>query len=48
MVRNRPYIQGPKYKLIMFLKVLLRFTRTCTTYIAFFDVKFEHSNFQPV
>ena len=29
-----------------FLKVLLRFTRTCTTYITFFDVKFEHSNLQ--
>jgi len=29
-----------------FLKVLLRFTRTCKTYITFFDVKFEHSNLQ--
>jgi len=27
-----------------FLKVLLRFTRTWTTYITFLDVKFEHSN----
>ena len=26
------------------LKVLLSFIRTCTTYITFFDVKFEHSN----
>jgi len=27
-----------------FLKVLLSFTRTCTTYTTFFDVKFELSN----
>jgi len=33
-------------RLIGFLKVLLRFTRTCTTYITFFDVEFEHSNLQ--
>jgi len=31
---------------IGFSKVLLRFTRTCTTFITFFDVKFEHSNLQ--
>ena len=35
-----------EYKLLVFFKVLLRFTRTCTTYITFFDVKFEHSNLQ--
>jgi len=29
-----------------FLKFLLRFTRTCTTYVTFFDVKFEHSNLE--
>jgi len=29
-----------------FLKVLLRFTRTCTTYLTFFDLKFERSNLQ--
>jgi len=40
------YTEGPEYQLIIFLKVLLRFTRTCTTYITFFDVNFEHSNFQ--
>ena len=40
------YTDGPEYQLIIFLKVLLRFTRTCTTYITFFDVNFEHSNFQ--
>jgi len=33
---------NPQY----FLKVLLLFTTTYTTYITFFDVKFEHSNFQ--
>jgi len=31
---------------IGFLKFLLRFTRTCTMYTTFFDVKFEHSNLQ--
>jgi len=25
-----------------FLKFLFRFTRACTTYITFFDLKFEH------
>ena len=34
------------YKYGVFLKVLLRFTITCTTYVTFFDVKFEHSNLQ--
>jgi len=29
-----------------FLKILLHFTRTCTTHIKHFDVKFEHSNLQ--
>ena len=29
-----------------FVKALLRFTRTCTTHITFFDVKFEHLNLQ--
>ena len=29
-----------------FLKFLLHFTRTCTTHIKHFDVKFEHSNLQ--
>ena len=33
-------------KYIAFGEVLFRFTRTCTTYITFFDVKFEHSNLQ--
>jgi len=35
-----------EYKYLVFFKVLLRFTRTCTTYITFFDIKFEHSNLQ--
>jgi len=35
-----------KYEYNVFLKVLLRFTRTCTTIVTFFDVKFEHSNLQ--
>jgi len=30
----------------VFVQGLLRFTRTCTTHITFFDVKFEHSNLQ--
>jgi len=30
----------------VFLKVLFRFTRTCTTYITFFGVKVENSNLQ--
>ena len=34
------------YNELVFFKVLLRFTRTCTTYITIFDVKFEHSNLQ--
>jgi len=34
------------YQYVEVWKVLLRFTRTCTTYITFFDVKFEHSNLQ--
>jgi len=34
------------YKYLVFLKVLLRFTRTCTTYTTFFDLNFEHSNLQ--
>jgi len=46
MVRIRPYIEELDPKFLIFLKVLLRFTKTCTTYIKFFDVKFEHSNFQ--
>jgi len=29
-----------------FVKGLLRFTRTCTTHVTFFDVKFEHLNLQ--
>ena len=28
------------------LNFFLRFTRICTTYISFFDVKFDHSNLQ--
>jgi len=35
-----------EYKELVNLQVLLCFTRTCTTYITFFDVKFEHSNLQ--
>jgi len=35
-----------KTKYIVFLKVLLPFTRIWTTYISFFDVKFGHSNLQ--
>ena len=33
-------------KYIAFLEVFFLFTRTCTTYITFFDVNFEHSNLQ--
>jgi len=35
-----------EYNSKVFFKVFLRFTRTSTTYITFFDVKFEHSNLQ--
>ena len=35
-----------KTKYWVSLKFLFRFTRICTTYISFFDVKFEHSNLQ--
>jgi len=41
--RNSHKLENRK---IEFLKVLLRFTGTCTPYITFFDVKFEHPNLQ--
>ena len=43
---HRDTSQKLEYRYLANLKVLLRFTRTCTTYITFFDVKFEHSNLQ--
>jgi hypothetical protein len=46
--RNPPksHIINHKFDLWDFDRVLLRLTRTYTTYITFFDVKNEHSNLQ--
>jgi len=41
-----PVSSNHKFDLLDFDRVLLRLTRTCTTYITFFDVKNEHSNLQ--